>query len=44
MAYLLLSTCVIFYLAHGIHVLSADTLIEEALIAYQNREEVSQVQ
>lgn len=31
-------------LAHGIYVLSADTLIEEALTAYQNGEEVSQKQ
>lgn len=31
-------------LAHGIYVLSADTLIEEALNAYQNGEEVSQMQ
>uniref|UniRef100_A0A8C4NY60 Calponin-homology (CH) domain-containing protein n=1 Tax=Dicentrarchus labrax TaxID=13489 RepID=A0A8C4NY60_DICLA len=30
--------------AHGIYVLSADTLIEEALNAYQNGEEVSQIQ
>lgn len=30
-------------LAHGIYVLSADTLIEEALNAYQNREEVCQI-
>lgn len=29
-------------LAHDIYVLSADTLIEEALTAYQNGEEVSQ--
>lgn len=31
-------------LAHGIYVLSADTLIEEALNAFQNGEEVSQIQ
>uniref|UniRef100_A0A4W6C6C9 Sperm flagellar 2 n=1 Tax=Lates calcarifer TaxID=8187 RepID=A0A4W6C6C9_LATCA len=30
--------------AHGIHVLSVDTLIEEALNAYHNGEEVSQIQ
>lgn len=31
-------------LAHSIYVLSADTLIEEALNAYQNGEEVGQIQ
>lgn len=31
-------------LDHGICVLSADTLIEEALNAYHNGEEVSQIQ
>lgn len=30
-------------LAHGIYVLSVDTLIKEALNAYQNGEEVSQM-
>lgn len=33
--------CLLFpVLAHGIYVLSADTLIEEALHAYQNGEKV----
>lgn len=43
MAYL--SICVLFSaLAHGICVLSADTLVEEALNAHHNGEEVSQIQ
>ncbi len=38
---LFIAECLLFpVLAHGIYVLSADTLIEEALYAYQNGEKV----